>query len=205
MSATDNDFRQRHSIAHHEAGHAVAALMRGSGELLSITIEPTDDYLGRTSHLGNPWGDDDMFVTFAGPWAEARARWPLPSLVGEDGDGRVFDDYLADAWLAAEDGDQDVYDELRDEWAKPYRDDISTRYEGIFDQDIDHVIQFAASHGIVLPGERRERQERCWASELEDAWGVIQQVAELLLAGETVTDAVVRELVDEMYSSWEKD
>jgi hypothetical protein len=35
-------------IAHHEAGHAVAAVMRGGGELMSITIEPTDDHLGYT-------------------------------------------------------------------------------------------------------------------------------------------------------------
>ena len=195
--------RQRYLTAHHEAGHAVATLMRGRGELVSVTIDPTDDYLGRTSHRGNPWGDDALFVTFAGPWAEAYAEWPLHSLDGEDDDGRAFSDYLADAWLAAEDGDQDIYDELRGEWSKPYLDEIGTRYEGIFEHDIDHIIQFAASHGIVLPGELSDRQEHGWARQLESAWGVIQHVAKLLLAGATVTDAVVRELVDEMWARYE--
>jgi hypothetical protein len=53
---------------------------------------------------------------------------------------------------------------------------------------------------LGIPGELRERKERGWADELEHAWDVIQEVAELLLAGNTVTDAVVRELVDQMWS-----
>jgi hypothetical protein len=121
-----------------------------------------------------------MFVTFAGPWAEARARWPLSSLEGEDDDGCTFDDYLAAAWLLAKDGDHDDYEDMRD-------------------GDV-HGIAFAEHLGIT-PGEVRWRQERGWGDELERAWGVIQQVADLLLAGTTVTDAVVRELVEEMWTS----
>ena len=45
-------------------------------------------------------------------------------------------------------------------------------------------------------GELAQRQERRWADELESAWGIIRQVAKLLLAGNTMTDAVVRELIE---------
>jgi ATP-dependent Zn protease len=38
----------RYLTACHEAGHAVAALMRGGGEVTSISIEPTADHLGIT-------------------------------------------------------------------------------------------------------------------------------------------------------------
>jgi ATP-dependent Zn protease len=41
----------RYLTACHEAGHAVAALMRGGGEVTSISIEPTADHLGITQHL----------------------------------------------------------------------------------------------------------------------------------------------------------
>ncbi len=63
-------------IAHHEAGHAVAAVARG-GELLSITLgkvdwdgDPELDEPGGCRHISDP--RNAPFVTFAGPWAEAR-------------------------------------------------------------------------------------------------------------------------------------
>lgn len=68
------DIDQRVITAHHEAGHAVAAEMRGDGEVRALAIEPTDQYLGKTWFRAKP--ADLAFVTFAGPWAEARCRWP---------------------------------------------------------------------------------------------------------------------------------
>lgn len=94
---------ERLLTAHHEAGHAVAALMRGDGELRSITIEPTAAYLGHTGYRGKPC--DAAFVTYAGPWAEARAQWPLPTLEGEDDDGLAFEDYVSGAFPLNADGD----------------------------------------------------------------------------------------------------
>ena len=89
MAAPD-DHHQRHLTAHHEPGHAVAALMRGGGELVSVTIEPTAEYAGHTGLRSKPF--DIAFVTYAGPWAEARAQWPAEvSLDAEDGDGCVLD------------------------------------------------------------------------------------------------------------------
>jgi hypothetical protein len=86
---------------------------------------------------------------------------------------------MCGAWLVNADGDFDVYEDMRAE-------DIKDR-------------MLLAEHLGITPGELRERQERGWGDELEHAWPVIQQVAKLLLAGHTVTDAVVRELVDGMW------
>ena len=74
---------ERYITACHEAGHAVAALMRGGGEITSITIEPTADYLGYTWTRIKPF--DRAFIIYAGPWAEARAQWTEPTF---DGTGR---------------------------------------------------------------------------------------------------------------------
>ena len=103
---------QRHLTACHEAGHAIASLMRGEGDVVSITIEPTPDYLGYTHFRAKPC--DRAFITFAGPWAEARAQWPLPDLDDEDDDGCTFQDYLVVAWMHNADGDLAGYKRARD-------------------------------------------------------------------------------------------
>jgi hypothetical protein len=48
FGAEENGVDQRCLTAHHEVGHAVAAVMRGGGVLTSITIEPTSEHLGKT-------------------------------------------------------------------------------------------------------------------------------------------------------------
>jgi hypothetical protein len=64
--------------AHHEAGHAVAVVLRG-GVVDHIALgDPTDDGLldadreliGRTRHT--PARAEQSFVAFAGPWAQWR-------------------------------------------------------------------------------------------------------------------------------------
>ena len=63
--------------AHHEAGHAVAAVFRG-GELRAVhlghvdwsTFDNSADRPGETHHRTRP--EFQPFVTFAGPWATAR-------------------------------------------------------------------------------------------------------------------------------------
>lgn len=98
VSQPDESDRQRQVTAHHEAGHAVAACMRGGGSLTSITIEPTTEHLGQTWTKHEPW--DLAFITYAGPWAEGRAAWPaqLP-LDAEDHDGITLEDYVYGAWI----------------------------------------------------------------------------------------------------------
>lgn len=82
--------------AHHEAGHAVAAVMRGGSTLTSITLQ--DDHSGITWHRGKP--TDGPFIAYAGPWAEARHSWPegVP-LDGQDDEWLTFDDYVAGVFL----------------------------------------------------------------------------------------------------------
>ena len=74
---------ERYITACREAGHAVAALMRGGGEITSITIEPTADYLGYTWTRIKPF--DRAFIIYAGPWAEARAHGPIRRLTDATG------------------------------------------------------------------------------------------------------------------------
>jgi hypothetical protein len=87
---------ERYLTAHHEAGHAVAALLRGA-ELTSITIDPTPERAGYTGFRGKRW--DSQFFTYAGPWAEARSQWTEDSLDGVDDDGCLFGDYVVYAFL----------------------------------------------------------------------------------------------------------
>lgn len=73
---------QRNITAYHEAGHAVAAVLRG-GWVGGIDIEP-DIALKQagTAQLGS--NGDRAFVAFAGPWAETRFQW-LGERVDENG------------------------------------------------------------------------------------------------------------------------
>jgi hypothetical protein len=86
--------------AHHEAGHAVAAVLRG-GVVEHIALgDPTDDGLldahrelvGRTRHTSAP--ADWPFIAFAGPWAE----WRIETERG-DADGMDLWDWLDTDWL----------------------------------------------------------------------------------------------------------
>jgi hypothetical protein len=100
--------RLREVTAHHEAGHAVALLIRGGGRLDYIDIYETADYRGYTHWNGKVF--DIAFITYAGPWAEARAQWPLADLDGLDDDGCTFDDHVTAAFLANIDGDFEAYE-----------------------------------------------------------------------------------------------
>lgn len=71
---------ERVRAAWHEAGHAVAHLMRGGGELHRIDIDEQTHGNGYTAGRAKPC--DLGFITYAGPWAEARYLW----LVGPDED-----------------------------------------------------------------------------------------------------------------------
>jgi hypothetical protein len=77
-------------------------------------------------------------------------------------------------------------------------------YDEMRGQQRESLTRTAELVGITL-GELWERHERLWHRELEQAWGAIQQVADMLLAGATVTDAVVRDLVDELWARYEDD
>jgi hypothetical protein len=89
--------------AHHEAGHAVAALACKDGKLISITIDPPPEhpeYAGSTHvQVEDAW--QLQFAVYAGPWTEARRKWPrdsLGSLDDQDERGRPFREYVRDAF-----------------------------------------------------------------------------------------------------------
>ncbi|OMC44100.1 hypothetical protein A5745_16830 [Mycobacterium sp. IS-2888] len=87
--------------AHHEAGHAVAAVARGQ-KLLQVFLGDFDnDPSGATVH------ESDLltqpFITFAGPWAEA--MW----MVENDDHVDDISEALEYAWSENTEGDADKY------------------------------------------------------------------------------------------------
>jgi hypothetical protein len=150
--------------AHHEAGHAVAAVARG-GELRDLylgtvdwsTVDDSADTPGGTVHR-TAW-QDQPFVTFAGPWAEA--TW----VVEHEPDSDSFDDALACAWDENADGDTDKYESR-----------------------VDLLDAAAAEFGFNPIGRA---WEAAWADELEGSWPAICEVAALLIDGHPVSHETV--------------
>jgi hypothetical protein len=113
LAAIDARATSRH--AHHEAGHAVAAVAKG-GTLLGVWLGTTDwstpdgsaDTPGGTLHE-TAWGEQP-FATFAGPWAEA--RWSL-----QPDDIDYIDEALELAWLDNNEADYTKYESRVDELA----------------------------------------------------------------------------------------
>jgi hypothetical protein len=105
---------------------------------------------------------DSAFITYAGPWAEARTQWTEHTLDGEDDDGDTFNIYVLAAFLRNTHGDGDDYRRARaaDPWAA-----------------------LAEREGID--------REQIWNGELEErAWPVIQQAAALLMSGPVAADTI---------------
>jgi hypothetical protein len=156
--------------AHHEAGHAVAAVAAG-GELVEVFLGSADwsteddgaDSLGGTVHRT---ADEALpFVTFAGPWAEA--MWT----VEHDSDVDNFRDALEYAW------------------------DNNSGDTNKYESRVVALDGFAASLGFGAVGRSWESE---WCDELESLWPVIRQVAGLLVDGVDVDHAVVATLLTPM-------
>ena len=161
----DDDFML---TCHHEAGHAVAAVMRGH-ELRALTVEATEEFRGFTGYRGRPV--DDAFIGWAGPWAQGRALWrgdaggDSLTLDAVDEEGIEFRDYISAAFLTGGDGDLHAVDR--------YVDELS----GL---------------GLDLPSP-----EATWCRELELVWPVILGVAARLLHGESITHQMVEEALEQ--------
>lgn len=141
--------------AHHEAGHAVAAVARDGyvtrihlGHVDWTTDDPSGDRNGETHHASTP--RNQPFVTFAGPWAEARwemARDPQLQL-------RTA---LELAWDANGDGDQAKYDAV-----------------------VERLQATAEALGLAPIGAAWESD---WCEELDELWPAVVAVAQLLIDG----------------------
>jgi hypothetical protein len=162
---------QRYSTACHEAGHAVAAVMRG-GTFSSISIDPTLAYDGGT-HIQCDSRVTE-FVIYAGPWAEARAAWPTGlSLDAIDAEGRTFAQYVDVAFLCSA-------DDLRK--YEPYQDiPLAHLLAGIWDDRPPPPV----------PGPR----DPSWFPELEACWPTMLFVAEMLMNQVKVDANQVRQLL----------
>jgi hypothetical protein len=167
LEAIDAFWRSRH--AHHEAGHAVAAVAK-DGKLIAVWLGTIDwstpdesaDTPGGTRHR-TPYADQP-FVTFAGPWAEA--MWTI------EHDDDVDDIYeaLEYAWGDSNDGDTDKY-EAR----------------------VEMLSAVATQLGFPTIGRAWEAK---WIDELEDLWPAVCEVAVMLLDGQPVTHDDVLAVVD---------
>ncbi len=160
----------REVTAFHEAGHAVAALMRGGSSLLSVNLSDTSHGEGITWHRSPVW--DQPFIAYAGPWAEVRHAWgDLPADALDD-EGYTFDDLLSACLLfggGADDADHVVPTLSIDGMAENLGMTVGS------DEDEEQLSQLVAA------------TESIWRRELEQAWPVITTVAARLLAGESVT------------------
>lgn len=90
--------QDRYLTAQHQAGHAIASLVRKGSDASGVTITCSDRHSGRAAFQGKR--ADLGFFAYSGPWAEARALWPeCQSLDDRGDDGLVFDDYVFIAFL----------------------------------------------------------------------------------------------------------
>ena len=90
--------------AHHEAGHAVAATMRGGATLTSVTLSQRHGE-GITWVRHKRW--DQAFCACAGISAEARHAWGARPIDAQDDDGLEFVDDVTGVRLVQK-GDADM-------------------------------------------------------------------------------------------------
>lgn len=174
---TIDEDTHRKVTAHHEAGHAVAAVMRGGSSLRSITLEP-DGLGGLTLHRGFRW--DLGFIAYAGQWAEAY----YADCAGILPRGLTAAEYLKSG-----------LDEAR-EWLEYAHPDETEEHDD-WAHIVAHLDDMAAMMTAV-PAHQRPTDDgvlSVWARELEAVWPAIQTVAARLLAGDVLEDSDVRGIV----------
>ena len=164
----------RYLTAIHEAGHAVAAVMRGGGELTSITIDPTEDYDGHTQIRAKSF--DAGFICYAGIWAEARQKWGMRALDAIDDEGCEFEDYIGGVMLCQP---EDMIEVIAQEQFWEYLAGLP-----------NFPVEAGAKDSFV------SKNFQDWQRELEGMWTVVQSVASRLVRGETVDHDTVYGLVE---------
>jgi hypothetical protein len=162
--------RANERTAHHEAGHAVAAVARG-GRLIEVSLGQFD---WAASDLSNDQTAfvrhettqrNQPFATFAGPWATA--LW----MTENDPDVPDLDEALDYAWGDSSDGDQAKYE------------NIVGQLEGVA-----AMLGLVGSYGGEAVGRAWEND---WRDELEQLWPAVREIAAMLVDGTEVTHDLV--------------
>jgi hypothetical protein len=161
--------------AHHEAGHAVAAVVRG-GKLVHVHMESARQWDGRTEGIAGvtrhmSHRNNQPFVIFAGVWADA--KWQVSNEPDIDGDEPldVMNEYLWPELNFAQ-GD--------DGW----------EYES-------RVLEFESlSAELGFSNNIPRSWEFDWANELNDLWPAICAVATMILEGMVVDHDAVTDAID---------
>lgn len=104
MGAPEAQTGARELTAFHEAGHLVAAVLRGGTWLSSRTLDAGSHTDGMTWWCAEP--DDRAFIILGGPWAQARHGWQSRIDAGDE--HAAFDDELL-AVLTAHPEDAGAY------------------------------------------------------------------------------------------------
>jgi hypothetical protein len=155
-------------ITAHHEAGHAVATYVRGGTVDSITIMPTATLLGETLTSPKSW-TATAFAIHAGPWAEARVQWQLSTFDLDDNyHSRLFEDKLHQAWMLNLDGDGDLMK-------------MATAQEEL--------------EGLQIVHNYRTDQ---WNKELEAYSPAIQEVAALLLQGDTLAQAEVAEIIDRL-------
>lgn len=160
----------RRITAHHEAGHAVATYV-GGGTVHSISIEPTAETLGQTV-MSPRDGTGAAFAIHGGPFAEARSQWLLSTFdLSDHYHHELFERMVWKAWM------------------------LNLHGNGVpSDGDLMQMAnQTEEADGLMVVFNYRRDQ---WDILLETLWEAIQEVADLLLRGDTIAQTEVAEIVE---------
>lgn len=169
--------RQGSDLCFHEAGHAVAAALRGQGRFDTEVLSAAAwrDPVAACLRWEQAPSTARPFIAYGGPWAQARATWERVGGPGGDAEGLGFADHLSRAMLARpEDASGVAVAEF----------DVASllRTGGVDDAACSRVLR-----GV----------EFAWRRELEDVWPVVVEVALALDRGTEVHLSDVRRLADE--------
>ncbi|CAM3829609.1 M50 family metallopeptidase [Tsukamurella strandjordii] len=156
--------------AHHEAGHAMAAVMRGGSSLRAASIDLDRPGHGLTRFRSAQW--DFGFIAYAGPWAEARFKWGDRPLDERDEDDCEFSGYVVGVLVN-----------------QP--DDATAWRSWLHAPEQESLRKALADQGMTFAPEVG------WERDLEAVWTQIQALATRIHARELVTDREVRALYHE--------
>lgn len=174
MASPDETEQERHGAAHHEAGHAVAALKRGR-EIHEICIHPVD---GHTAFQETVDDEDFAFIVHGGPWAQARylQATDVSDKVGLPSPRRVAEMFAFNRsdWLALEEATGGDVEAVRTYLDHVERASLERFYEVGDDEVCD-------SPGVSDPQRPALSLNPAWSDEMDQAWPEVQDLVAMLL------------------------